>query len=190
MVKALVGQVQLGNLAEWVAGIGTITAVGFSAVAIRSATKSTRATQADAAFDEAMKVTVVVGSAVEQVAPSALVVTVTNDGKRPIRDITAVLWMDDNGQRGARLGRFYKGDQVMGPHESSPISISPEQMKAIRGGPGPVTFLTFTDSNDVRWFLRGGRILQRMSPLVPRRWWHLRRRWHMYRWRKKDPGPD
>jgi len=90
---------QLGNVAEWAAGVGTVAAFVVTALALRRDSKVKEKEQADRQWDEANKVRM---SAVQSGyqrpdhSPGTLMlVTITNDGRRSISDVEVEVFTKD-----------------------------------------------------------------------------------------------
>jgi hypothetical protein len=165
-------QAQWGNVAEWVGGLGTIGAVLFAGIGVRAATKSTRAAQADRAFDEAMQVTVTVRPGYASFVP-ALLTTVTNAGRRPIHHVAVVLTSTDFART------VSEEDPFMGAHEFPPLTIVPNEQELV-SPPGMMwppsrdlplhTLMRFVDSNGITWTITNDKIPRQRRILTKPRW--------------------
>jgi hypothetical protein len=180
------GQVQWGSVAEWVGGVGTIGAVLFAAISVRTASKSARATQADAAFDEASTVSATATEGLTFPQPS-VVVALSNAGKRPITMVAVFIY--DHGSQPDGVGPVYAEGPIRGGYEWEPILISPETQQKLRPGGKAMeldTIVSFTDSNGLRWLTPKDNVPRLRAKVSPWRWWNPRGHWNHFRGRAQS----
>lgn len=186
--------VQLGNVAEWVAAVGTVAAFMGGLYVINRDQESRREQRATAAYDAAVMVTVTVGPAGKTVpdpeGPAGEVtnklitvplVTVTNGSTRTIYDVEVDLRIPWGEQLGSA-----EWEEVP-PHAVVTMEGAPHDDMWSKA-PGAyamdlVATLTFEDSGQVAWLRDNRNTIRRSDSNVPtevpwwRRWWSTFRRW-------------
>jgi hypothetical protein len=153
-------QLQLGNLAEWVAALGTIAAFAATWVVISRDHKARRVVQATAAYDAALSVTVTVGPTGKTVTEgqsgevvstvvTVPLVTVTNNSTRTIYDVKVVALIPWGEELGSTLW-----DEIP-PQTAYRLECAPHDDMWAEGWPAgrlnAVATITFDDAGNTTW---------------------------------------
>ena len=133
--------IQLGDLAEWVAAIGTVAAFAATWIVISRDHKARRELQATAAYDAALAVTVVVEQlafATTEAFP-AMLVTVTNASSRSVFGVELTVSLAS--------GETYGGP----PTKLGELPPGGSEKTNISGPPDIVASVSFVDAGRVVW---------------------------------------
>jgi hypothetical protein len=174
VVKSLMGQVQWGNVAEWVGGLATAGAVLFAGVSVRQASRSNKSAQADRAWDEAMLVTAGTGVSTQGFPPNRIatvISTVHNGGKRPIHSVDLQFLRPDGSNIDDLIGT-QSFHTIPPAHQRQWIqTVSAEEWEKVSLEVGGEVTAAFTDSNGLRWVLPPNHILRQ----IPKpHWWRCK----------------
>jgi hypothetical protein len=173
------GQIQWGNVAEWVGGVGTGVALLFTGWSVVHATQTARDAQDDRAWDEASAVTVTT-KADPQTFKTLVTTTVTNNGKRPIHSVH-LRFRRGNRSTPNDLAHTKTFHTIPpGYPQSWELPVDPAVWHRSGLEVGSLAELAFTDNNGLRWELRPNHILRQIPK--PRWWRHLHK---PYWWTRK-----
>jgi hypothetical protein len=99
--------IQLGNVAEWAAGVGTVAAFGVTSVALRRDSKARAREQADRQWDQANEVKLNVNASGVKTDQGTFLTTVRvevrNDGRRAVKDVEVKVFTSDQESERATL---------------------------------------------------------------------------------------
>jgi hypothetical protein len=145
-------QLQLGTLPEWLAAIGTVGALWATYVVIRRDHQRQDEQHEEALYDQALKVTCDIGLIGERDPESAsgvrsrALITITNNGVRPIFDTDWYLWTPEGEPHDS--GHF--DELPAGAFRSYRVPPREELMQP--EGYAATWSLDFADSTGRRWY--------------------------------------
>lgn len=187
-------RIELGNLAEWVAAVGTVAAFMGGLYVISRDQGSRREQQALAAYDAALAVTVAVGqtgTTIPEGIPGAIVntvitvplVTVTNESSRTIYEVSADVKLPSGEQIDATTW------EELPPHTWVPFESQPhDDMWSKRPGTyglDLVATVMFKDSRGTYWIRDSGGAIRRPVQYVQGRSGRIHRFLHPFRSKRR-----